>query len=155
MASTPIQAMDERALPFSPEQIWPVLADLSAFPIWYPASLNVKVLAATADGIDSELEIRPRGGRAFRCRVESLEPPRRMRMRYPGNFIAGVGEWSLEAVAGGTRVVYELNVVAHGRLVAWLGKLLPLGKLHSKLMREVLVNLERETARRQGKNAQS
>jgi hypothetical protein len=32
-----------------------------------------------------------------------------------------------------------------------LGWLWPLGKLHSKLMREVLENLERETARRVGR----
>ena len=68
--------------------------------------------AVTANGIDSEVEIRPRGGRAFRCRVELLEPPRRMRERYPGDFIAGVGEWRLEAVACGTRVLYELDVVS-------------------------------------------
>jgi coenzyme Q-binding protein COQ10 len=148
MISTPIRAVDERMLPFVPDQIWPVLAEVKGYPNWYPRSLNVKVLAATADGIGSELEIRPRGGRAFRCRVESFKPPHRMRMRYPGNFIEGVGEWRLEAVTGGTRVVYELDVVANGRLVAWLSRLLPLGLLHSKSMREVLENLEREMARR-------
>lgn len=54
------------------------------------------------------------------------------------------------AVAAGTRVVYELDGVAYGRLAAWLGKLVPLGNLLSKFMREVLGNLDRETAQRVG-----
>ena len=119
--TTPIRAVDERVLPFAPDQIWPVLADVNGYPQWYPSSLHLQVRAVTADGIGSELEIRPRGGRAFRCRVESLEGPRRLRLRYPGDFIVGTGEWRLDAAPGGTRVVYELDVVAHGRLVAWLG----------------------------------
>jgi hypothetical protein len=90
------------------------------------------------------------GGRAFRCRVESREAPRRLRLRYPGEFIVGTGEWRLDAAPGGTRVTYELDVVATGRLAVLLGWLLPLGKIHSKFMREVLESLERETGRRVG-----
>jgi uncharacterized protein YndB with AHSA1/START domain len=151
MLTTPIRAVDERVLPFAPDQIWPVLADVNGYPQWYPPSLHLRVQAVTADGIGSEVELRPRGGRAFRCRVESLEPPRRLRLRYPGDFIVGTGEWRLNAAPGGTRVAYEIEVVATGRLAVLLGWLWPLGKLHSKLMREVLENLERETARRVGR----
>ena len=148
MLTTPIRAVDERVLPFAPDQIWPVLADVNGYPQWYPRSLHLHVRAVTAAGIGSEVELRPRGGRAFRCRVESLEAPRRLRLRYPGDFIVGTGEWRLDAAPGGTRVVYELDVVAHGRLALLLGWLLPLGKIHSKFMREVLESLERETGRR-------
>mgnify|MGYP003434810747 CR=1 FL=1 len=94
------------------------------YPQWYPPSLHLHVRAVTAAGIGSEVELRPRGGRAFRCRVESLEAPRRLRLRYPGDFIVGTGVWRLD------------------------GWLLPLGKIHSKFMREVLESLERETGRR-------
>ena len=80
--------------------------------------------------------------------MESLEAPRRLRLRYPGDFIVGTGEWRLEAVPGGTRVAYEIDVVATGRLAVLLGWLLPLGKIHSKFMREVLENLEAEVRRK-------
>ncbi len=91
------------------------------------------------------------GGRAFRCRVESLEAPRRLRMRYPDDFIVGTGEWRLDAAPGGTRVAYELDVVSTGRLAVLLGWLLPLGKIHSKFMREVVAGLEAEVEwRRRG-----
>lgn len=148
MMTTPIRAVDERVLPFAPDQIWPVLADVNGYPQWYPPSLQLQVRAVTADGIGSEVELLPRGGRAFRCRVESLEPPRRLRLRYPGDFIVGTGEWRLDAAPGGTRVVYEFDVVANGWLAAVIGRVLPLSPIHSKAMREVLVNLEAEVRRR-------
>ena len=53
------------------------------------------------------------------------------------------------AAPGGTRVAYEIDVVATGRLAVLLGWLLPLGKIHSKFMREVLESLEAEVRRRE------
>ena len=144
MPAAPIHAVDERVLPFAPEQIWPVLADVTASPRWWPTSIRLTVLNASPGLIGSELEVCPRGGRPFRCRVEAIEPPRRMQMRYGNGFVTGTGEWRLEAVAGGTRVAYALDVQAHGWLVALLGKLLPLGKIHSKSMQELLAKLEVE-----------
>jgi hypothetical protein len=73
MLSTPIRAVDGRVLPFAPDQIRPVLADVNG---------------------------------------------------------------------------YEIVVVANGRLAVMLGRRLPLGKIHSKFMREVLESLERETLQR-------
>lgn len=148
MLTTPIRAVDERVLPFAPDQIWPVLADVNGYPQWYPPSLHLHVRAVTAAGIGSEVELRPRGGRAFRCRVEAIEPPRRMQMRYGNGFVTGTGEWRLDAAPGGTRVAYEIDVLATGRLAVLLGWLLPLGKIHSQFMREVLEKLEAEVRRR-------
>lgn len=148
MPAAPIQAVDERVLPFAREQIWPVLADVTASPRWWPASIRLTVLNASPGLIGSEMEVCPRGGRPFRCRVEAIEPPRRMQMRYGNGFVTGTGEWRLDAAPGGTRVAYELDVQAHGWLVALLGKLLPLGKIHSKSMQQVLANLEAEVRRK-------
>ena len=41
-----------------------------------------------------------------------------------------------------------MDVVATGRLAVLLGWLLPIGKIHSKFMREVLEGLEAEVRRR-------
>jgi len=38
MLAAPSQAVDERVLPFAPEQTWPVLADVAASPRWWPAA---------------------------------------------------------------------------------------------------------------------
>lgn len=59
MLTTPIRAVDERVLPFAPDQIWPVLADVNGYPQWYPPSLHLHVRAVTAAGIGSEVELRP------------------------------------------------------------------------------------------------
>ena len=72
-----------------------------------------------------------------------------MRVRYYGGFIAGCGEWRLEPLGGGTRVIYDLNVEAGGWLVAFLARMIPLGRLHSRPMRGVLENLERELVARE------
>jgi uncharacterized protein YndB with AHSA1/START domain len=148
MSATPIQAVDERVMPFAPESIWAVLLDVAAYPQWWPRSVSVTVLSAAVQGAGSEVKLTPRGGRAFRCRVESLFAPRRMTMRYGDGFITGTGEWRLEPVNGGTRLVYDLNVVAEGWLAALLAHVMLLGKQHSKSMHELLECLERETARR-------
>lgn len=146
--TTPIQAVDARVLPFTLEQIWAVLADPARYPNWYPTSVRIQARHVSASLTGTEFEIQPRGGRSFRCRVEATEAPHAMRMRYPGDFIVGTGEWRLAAVSGGTRVTYALDVVATGWLAALLGKILALGKIHSKAMQEVLAALEQEVRRR-------
>ena len=73
MLSTPIQATDERVLPFEAGQIWSVLADVAESPRWWPASVRLKVLRTSPGLIGSEMEVCPRGGRPFRCRVEAVD----------------------------------------------------------------------------------
>lgn len=148
MPSTPIKASDERLIPFALEQVWAVLADIEASPRWWPAAVKLTVISFDPAIVGSEMEIHPRGGRPFRCRVEAIEPPQRMRTRYGNGFITGTGEWLLEAAGSGTRVSYELDAQAHGWLVAVLGKLLPLARMHSRLMADILAGLEQETRKR-------
>ncbi len=156
MPSTPIRATDERVIPFPAQQIWSVLADVAESSRWWPSSVQLKVLGAAPSLVGIEMEICPRGGRPFRCRVEAIEPPKRMVMRYPGDFIVGTGEWRLEDLsASSTRVTYEIDVVANGGLAVILGRLLPLPKIHSKSMQDILAALEKETARRTGQGGRS
>ncbi|TMQ74724.1 hypothetical protein ACCUM_3442 [Candidatus Accumulibacter phosphatis] len=63
-------------------------------------------------------------------------------MRYFGGFIDGFGEWLLAPQGQDTRVIYRLEVNAHGWLVVLLSKVLDLSKLHSRSMESVLQNLK-------------
>lgn len=144
---TPIHASDEALLPCAVDRVWKTLADIPAYPAWWPRSLRLRVLTSRPGLIGSEVEVRPVGGRSFRCRVESVEENRRLRMTYLGGFIAGWGEWQLEPEGAGTRVRYTLDVTAEGRLVAWVGRLVSLGKIHSRQMQGVLRQLERSCCR--------
>lgn len=151
MTSTPIVATDATTIPGSTSDVWCVLADIGRYPLWWPKSVRVRVTLGATAIPGTELEIRPFGGRPFRCRVESVEEPRRIAMRYVGGFIEGRGEWTLEPLGRETRVTYRLDVRAQGRLVVLLGRVLDLAALHSRLMRSILANLRREVADERGR----
>ena len=140
---TAIQASDEVVVLFSPSEVWRVLTDIAAFPSWWPRLLHMRVLHCKPGLVGSEVDLRPFGGRPFRCRVEAVEEPCSIRTQYYGGFINGRGEWRLEPSGAGTTVRYELDVQAEGRLVAWLGRMLPLGRVHSRQMQQVFRQLER------------
>jgi uncharacterized protein YndB with AHSA1/START domain len=148
--ATAIQATDEVVVPFSPTQVWRVLADVAAYPDWWPQPLHLRVLHCDSGLVGSEVELRPFGGRPLRCRVDAIQEPRCIRMQYSGGFVDGRGEWSLEPSASGTRVRYELDVRAHGWLVAGLSRLLPLARIHSRQMKGVLKQLGRVLAQSTG-----
>lgn len=142
MASTAIHALDEILIAAPLDKVWAVLAEVGRYPQWWPPSLGIRVVSGGADLLGTELEMRPSGGRPFRCRVEAAERPRRIRMRYLGGFIEGFGEWRLEPLGAQTRVSYRLEVQAHGWLVVCLGKVMNLAGVHSRSMRKVLKNLK-------------
>lgn len=142
MVRTPIYAVDEAVNSQPVEAVWKVVADIGSSPRWWPRSLHLRVLSVSPELVGSEVELRPMGGRPFRCQVEAVEPNRSMRMRYEGSFVTGRGEWLLEPVDAGTRVRYTLDVEAEGRLVSWLSRLVSLEKIHSREMRKVLRQLE-------------
>lgn len=148
MPTTPIQARDTVTLPAPPKQVWAVLADVADYPRWWPASVRVRVVSGGAEAAGTELEIQPSGGRPFTCRVESLDAPTRIGLRYHG-LVEGTGEWRLEGVESGTRVTYTIDVVAHGWLVALVARLANLAEAHSGPMRDVLTSLGREVERSQ------
>lgn len=139
--STRIQAIDEITVPYPAAEVWSVLADVGGYARWWPKSVRIRVLSGDATLPGAALEIHPVGGRPFRCRVEAVEEPTRIHMRYGDGFIDGWGEWRLAPVGTGTRVTYVLDVQAHGWLVTCLGKCLNLGNIHSRSMQTILHRL--------------
>ncbi len=148
---TPIRALDERLLPCSKDEAWEVLSNIGSYPRWWPQSLGLRVLSLDQGLIGSALQLRPLGGRSFCCRVSSFEKPNRLSMQYFGGFIEGKGEWRLSESGNCTRVEYELDVHAVGRIVAWIGRVLPLGRIHSKQMQSLLRQLEKEILNQRAK----
>ncbi len=149
MISTPIHATDEIVIPLSATEVWPVLADFGGYPRWWPKSLGIRLLSSGTELLGTEVELRPLGGRPFRCRVEKVDALKRIQMRYFGGFIEGVGEWRLEPLGHETRVIYCLEVEARGWLVAMLSKALNLAQIHSRFMQAVLQNLANVLDRKQ------
>jgi ribosome-associated toxin RatA of RatAB toxin-antitoxin module len=140
---TNIKATDEIIVPFQPEAVWRLLSDVRGYPRWWPPALGLRVLSAGEEPVGAEVEVRPAGGEAFRCRVAATDVPSRMQMQYFGGFVEGTGEWRLEPSGAGTRITYSIDAQARGMLVALLSRTMDLGALHSRQMREVLENLAR------------
>jgi ribosome-associated toxin RatA of RatAB toxin-antitoxin module len=141
---TPIIATDELIVPFPRDLVWKVLENFSSYPDWWPRSVGLSIVNLEPELLGSTFQLRPMGGRAFYCRVESMDEPNSIRMQYFGGFIEGRGEWRIESVEDLTRIQYELDVLAAGRMVAWIGRIFPLGRFHSFQMKDVLSRLERQ-----------
>lgn len=139
---TPVRATDELTIPFAIEDVWSVLVRIREYPQWWPRSVGLRVLKEKPEVVGSSVQLRPFGGRAFKCRVLEMEVPSRLCMEYFGGFIEGRGEWRLETIGDATRVQYVLDVQAAGLIVACLGRITPLGKFHSMQMKSVLRQLE-------------
>lgn len=145
MRSTPICAIDSIIIAAPASRVWRVLKHVGGYPQWWPLSLGLRILSDQTDTLGAEIEIRPLGGRPFRCRVENVDELKSLQIRYFGGFIEGTGEWRLEPVEEGTRVSYHLDARAHGWLVAFLGRVIDLAGFHSRSMQRLLLNLEKTT----------
>lgn len=138
-----IRATDQILVPAPPADVWRVLTDLAHYPDWWPRNIRVRPAANPAGLIGSDLEIQPRGGPAFRCRLEEMVPEAELRFRYHDGPYRGTGTWRLERAAIGTRVSYQADLESDHWLLRLLGRLTDLGRAHSRLMKPVLGGLRR------------
>ena len=145
---TTIRVTDETVIPFPQEAVWEVIAKVNDYPRWWPDSLEIKILKDTGEALGTEVEIKPHGSRPFCCRVNSVQPTHTLGAEYFGSLMEGKGGWRLEPAEGGTRVFYDIDVIAHGWLVDLMGKAIDFNHLHSRMMKDVFVCLEQELRKR-------
>jgi hypothetical protein len=134
----------------APEAVWAVLGDLPSYSEWNPFIRQARGTVAAGERL--ALELQPTRGRAMRFRptVRVAEPDRELRwvgrLLLPGLF-DGEHRFTLEPVAGGTRLVQEERFT--GLLVPFLARSLRRGTLPGfELMNEALKQrVEARTAR--------
>ncbi len=145
MISTSIHAVDSTLLPWPPETIWPLLADMRSYPQWWPAVLLPRVTIPT-DGalLGSQLHLRPLATRQFTCTVMAACAPHSIDLEYTGPFITGSGQWALTPEGQGTMLSYRVNVEAHGLLVALAGRCVNLRWMHGQSMNLIFNALRRQ-----------
>ncbi len=146
--ATLISAAEERLVARPVEAIWAALADVDAWPRWWPEDLGVSVLRAASGFVGSRVALDPRAGRPFTLRVVRAESPTRLALAYEGDWLEGEGEWALRRKRTGALVRYEMHVRSDRWLVALASRALDLPALHSRQMHEVLEALEVEAGRR-------
>ncbi|MDD2464014.1 MAG: SRPBCC family protein [Desulfobulbus sp.] len=144
MTGTALQTTDSTIIPLPPTSIWPVLADISRYPQWWPRTLFPRVRPSTTGLIANELDLRPMGIRRFTCRVIAASEPQTIDLQYVGNFITGQAQWKLEPAGQGTRVSYVIDIVVHGTMAVLGAKIIDFRAIHSYSMRGIFQGLRNQ-----------
>lgn len=94
----------------SPERVWEVLADWEGQPRWMRDARAVTVLSPHREGVDVVVRCMTRiaGGLTVTDDLVTTrwEPPHTLAVRHLGRLVRGVAAFELEAVTGGTRLVW-------------------------------------------------
>jgi ribosome-associated toxin RatA of RatAB toxin-antitoxin module len=136
-----IQAEDAVVIACSPNRIWRAITDFSLYPEWWPSSVRIVVRRITPELVGSQVEIKPYGGRAFLCEVESIRDGSELQLRYSGVY-RGIGVWTIAEGDGHSRVIYRVDLEIADLLMKLLSYAVSIPRLHSKLMRQVFNGLE-------------
>jgi hypothetical protein len=100
----------EIVLPAPPGRAWEILLDWERQARWMRDADRVEVVSHEREGRGTTVAVRTRifGVPAFTERLEVIgwDPPRELRMAHR-SWIRGVGTWSLEAAAGGSRFRWQ------------------------------------------------
>jgi len=133
-------------VPSPPSQVWQTMSDFTAYPLWWPSSAHLSVRRVTPDLVGSAFELKPYGGKAFTVEVVGVETGSVLRMAY-GGIYRGSGEWKVAvANSGGSLISYRIDLEIADRSTAVLSYVLPVSRLHSRLMRQVFEGLENHLA---------
>jgi carbon monoxide dehydrogenase subunit G len=114
-------------LPTTPREAWDVLMDWERQADWMLDADSVTVISEVREGVGVRLAVRTRlfGIPAFTepMEVTVWEPHRRLQIEH-GSIVSGLGTWTLQPVAGGTKFTWteqvELRIPVGGELAARL-----------------------------------
>jgi coenzyme Q-binding protein COQ10 len=109
---------EERVLPYTPEQLFTLVADIERYPEFLPWCVGARVKERQGDLIVADLII---GFRMFRERFTSrvtLDPPRRIDVAYAeGPFRYLNNHWTFTPDPGGCRVGFYVDFEFKSRLL--------------------------------------
>jgi hypothetical protein len=106
-----------------PEQIWPILTDVGAWPDWDSGVTNVAGRVALGEKLTISAEVSP--GRTFPVEVVQLDAPRQMVVRggMPLGLFTGQRSYTLEGEGSGTR--FTMREEYTGPLAGMIFKKIP------------------------------
>ena len=109
---------EQRVLPYTPEQLFALVADIERYPEFLPWCVGARIKERRADLIVADLII---GFRVFRERFTSrvsLDRPRRIDVAYAdGPFRYLNNHWVFEDVPGGCRIDFFVDFEFKSRLM--------------------------------------
>jgi ribosome-associated toxin RatA of RatAB toxin-antitoxin module len=139
-------ADDAIEIPGPLPRVWQVVSDFAAYPRWWPSSAHLTVHRVTPELVGSTFELKPYGGKAFTVEVVGVKPGAALHMTYSGIY-RGTGEWKV-AVSndGNSHINYRIDLAIADRSTALLSYVLPVSRIHSRLMRHVFEGLQNHLA---------
>ena len=102
--------------------------------------MKIVVRRHSPELVGSQVQLKPYGGRAFVCEVESIRDGAELRLQYSGVY-RGTGVWTITAGEGNCRVTYRVDLEIVDPLMKILSYIMSIPRLHSSLMREVFAGL--------------
>ncbi|MBV9859329.1 MAG: type II toxin-antitoxin system RatA family toxin [Alphaproteobacteria bacterium] len=109
---------EQRFLPYSPEQLFALVADVERYPEFLPWCVGARIRERRPDRIVADLII---GFRMFRERFSSqvaLDPPRRIDVTYSeGPFRYLTNHWVFEPAPGGCRIDFFVDFEFKSRVL--------------------------------------
>ena len=109
---------EERFLPYTPEQLFTLVADIERYPEFLPWCVGARIKNREANLVVADLII---GFRMFRERFTSrvtLDPPRNIDVAYTeGPFRYLTNHWTFTPVEGGSRVGFFVDFEFKSRLL--------------------------------------
>jgi coenzyme Q-binding protein COQ10 len=109
---------EQRVLPFTPEQLFALVADIERYPEFLPWCVGARIRERRPDLVVADLII---GFKMFRERFTSrvaLDPPRQIDVTYAeGPFRYLNNHWSFTPVPGGCRIDFFVDFAFKSRLM--------------------------------------
>jgi ribosome-associated toxin RatA of RatAB toxin-antitoxin module len=118
-----MRQVDRTALvPFTPEQMFALVADIERYPQFVPSVVGARILQRDERGVIGELEMERAGVREKFTTRNVLEPPNRMSLELvEGPFRLLDGLWTFEALGGkGTKIRLNIRFEFENPLTAML-----------------------------------
>jgi ribosome-associated toxin RatA of RatAB toxin-antitoxin module len=132
------------------DQLFDVLSDIASYPRWWPQLRSVERIDDDTAAVECR-SVLPYTLRLRAQRAREDRDSRILEVRLDGD-LDGWSRWSMTPRQNGTALVFEQEVVVHGRVLRWVGLLgRPLLRLnHAWMMRGGRLGLDRWMSSRVG-----
>jgi coenzyme Q-binding protein COQ10 len=133
---------DSRLLPYSPAQMFDLVADVARYPEFLPWVTGARILSCSETELVADLIV---GFRMFRERFTSkvrLERPGSIRVDYVAGPLKHLSnQWQFKPEAGGTRIDFEVDFAFRSRLFESM-----VGGLFSEAVRRMIHAFEKRAS---------
>lgn len=114
-----------------PQVLFDTLTDFEHAHEWFPAHYKVEMTENRPVTIGRELMLGVNPAVTVGWRIDAADNGKSFRIGYTKGWHRGHGVWRFEESGCGTKVSFEIDIVAKNKLYSWLYSLVNLPKRHS------------------------